>query len=393
MSKTAALLLVLVFLTAPCTSVTMPVWVSADAVADSWVSKTPMQQARGGLGVAAVNGRIYAIGGTTESGQRIYTGGYLGNITGGVSSTNEEYNPEMDTWTLKSPMPTPRADFAIVAYENRIYCIGGRTNTSVTNVNEVYNPESNTWETKTSAPTARSGVTANIVNGKIYVIGGDPNGTRNEVYDPATNSWTTKTPLPEPPFNGYMSAALDGKIYAIGGLSQESNLNLIYDAESDKWSYGASPPTSVRFGAAVATTGVNAPKRIYVIGETSGLSEGEDKCFVRVYDPATNSWAFGTDIPTYRENLGIAVVNDILYAIGGTTHTVSVVSSFKPTKVNEQYTPIGYGTPEPAVQSPSPSPAPTQTEPTYGIAAAAAAITVITVTAVALKKRHSKSTG
>lgn len=388
MSKTATLLLVLVFLTASCTVALMPVCVFADAVADSWVLKTPMQEARGGLGVVSVNGRIYAIGGTTESGQRIYTGGYLGNITGGVSGTNEEYDPETDTWIFKSPMPTPRDSFAIAAYENKIYCIGGRTNTSVTNVNEVYDPATNTWETKTSAPTASIGVTANIVNGKIYVIGGDPNGTGNEVYDPATDSWTTKAALPEPPFNGYMSAVLDGKIYAIGGLSQESNLNLIYAAETDEWSYGASPPTSIRFGAVVATTGLNAPKRIYVIGENSGLSQGEEKCFVRVYNPATNSWAFGADIPTYRENLGITVVNDIVYAIGGTTHTDSVISSFEPSAVNEQYIPIGYGTPDPA-SSPSPSPSSNQQPAlTYAAAATAAAIITITITAIALKKKH-----
>jgi len=369
-NKKITLALILVSLIASCTVVITLVWASED----TWVPKAPLHVARGGLGVAALNGKIYAVGGTTESGQRIFSGGYLGNITGGVSSANEEYDPETDTWASKSPMPTPRARFAIVACENKIYCIGGRTNTSVTNVNEVYDPETNTWETKTSAPTARSGATANTVNGKIYVIGGSPNGTYNEVYDPATDSWTTKAPLPEPPFNGYMSAVLDGKIYAIGGLSQESNLNLIYDAEIDKWRYGASPTTSVRFGAAVATTGVNAPKRIYVIGENSGLREGEEKCYVRVYDPATNSWTFGADIPTYREDLGITVLNDIVYAIGGTTYAASIISPFEPSAVNEQYRPIGYGTLQAT------------------LVCATAAVIIIAIPAIVLKKRHRKNT-
>jgi len=68
MRKRVALLLVLIFLTASCL-MAKPAFSSAGAAEDTWVSKAPMQQARAGLGVVAVNGKIYAIGGTTASGQ------------------------------------------------------------------------------------------------------------------------------------------------------------------------------------------------------------------------------------------------------------------------------------------------------------------------------------
>ncbi|MCW4045091.1 MAG: hypothetical protein NWE94_06200 [Candidatus Bathyarchaeota archaeon] len=192
MGKSAALLLVLVLLAASCTGVVKPVWVFANAVEDSWVSKAPMQEARGGLGVAAVDGKIYAIGGSIASGSDTLTGGFVG--------TNEEYNPETDTWTFKKSMPTPRRSFAIAAYQNKIYCIGGTTGYSSdtgyahTSANEVYDPATDAWETKAAMPTARSAVAAHVVDGKIYLIGGDPNGLLNEVYDPATDTWETKTP-------------------------------------------------------------------------------------------------------------------------------------------------------------------------------------------------------
>ena len=41
---------------------------------------------------------------------------------------------------------------------------------------------------------------------------------------------------------------------------------------------------------------------------------------LQVYDPETDSWTFGANMPTYRISLGFALVNDTLYAIGGMTY-------------------------------------------------------------------------
>jgi hypothetical protein len=286
-----------------------------------------MHVARSNLGVAAVNGKIYAIGGNTQN---------------GVVGTNEEYDPETDTWTYKTPMPTPSNSFATAVYQNKVYCIGGE-------VNEVYDPITDTWETKTPMPTPRTDLQANVANGRIYLIGGFPypNGSFvNEVYDPATNSWTTKTPIPTA-VAGYVSAIVDGKIYII-----DSGANQIYDTVTDSWTRGLSPPysTSTPWGAA-ATTDVNAPKRIYVF---SGKS-------VEIYDTEADKWVFGSDLPTNRDASGVAALNDVIYVIGGYTQTYSDFPDdwmYGPKQTwyatNERYMPFGYGTvpPEIAVVSP-----------------------------------------
>jgi N-acetylneuraminic acid mutarotase len=346
MRKSFALLLVLVFLTASFIITVKPVS-AASQNSGFWTSKAPMHQARGGLGVAAVNGKIYAIGGSIEIG--------VGNpnpiISGGtVISTNEEYNAASDSWAFKASMPTARTDFAIVAYQNKIYCIGGRASSGYTGVNEVYDPATDTWETKAPMPTARVPLQANVVSGKIYLIGGYPNETLNEVYDPATDSWTTKASISSGISFGYASAVVDNKIYVIGGISKDYNLNQIYDAVTDSWSYGA-PPSSLMYGwsggaAAAATTGVWAPKRIYVISAVSTSNQ--------VYDPKTDSWIVGANVPTKRQHLGVAVVDDTLYAIGGRTYHFAYPDDTYGVTVteyasNEQYTPIGYGTVPPKI--------------------------------------------
>jgi hypothetical protein len=405
MRKSAAVMLVLAFLTASSLMVAKPAFSSADVTEDSWVAKAPMHEARWDLSVAVVNDRIYAIGGLTQKGAPPYTGGVVG--------INEEYDPATDTWSFKAPMPTPRYRFNMIVYQNKIYCIGGSiiyggpdtgvnevydplTNmweikasmptprgpcatavyqnkiycmggstygvsgwVSVSGVNEVYDPATDVWETKAAMPTAKS-ADAVVVNSKIYLIGGGPNNTLNQVYDPTTDSWDIKAPMPTEAHGA--SVVVDNKIYVIGGSysgDQYYTLNQIYDPETDKWIQGASPPAGgVKSGTAVSTTGEFAPKRIYILDKR-----------LRVYDPKTDSWTFGANKTIDRLNLGVAVVSDKIYAIGGNTysypdpmHSIGEDPIITTYATNEQYTPFGYGTPDPSF-SPTSSPLNTEPEP------------------------------
>jgi N-acetylneuraminic acid mutarotase len=306
----------------------------ASAVEDSWATKAKMPSERTGFGVAVVDGKIYAIGGHP-----------LGGVT---TDINKEYDPATNKWTSKKSMPGPLAWFGTAVYQNEIYVIGGAwflggTGSEKTSV-WVYNPATDKWNTsKTSMPTARAGIEANVVDGKIYVIGGrNSDGITNvtEVYDPATDTWATKTPIPTPVYS-YASAVVDNKIYIIGGWTQRANstlvsrvgLNQIYDPKTDTWSSGM--PIPISNGANAGTTsGVMAPKRIYVIG--GGMNQ--------IYDPANGSWTVGTPIPKSDRRLEnfddvvIAVLDDQLYAMGG----IYWGEDGNTCSVNEQYTPIGY---------------------------------------------------
>jgi len=317
----------------------------AKATEDSWTTKAPMQQARAGLGVAVVNGKIYAIGGSIGSGIGIVAGktyAVVGSNGTQFVSTNEEYDPATDTWTFKASMPTPRCSFGIAVYQDKIYCIGGELNNgSGTRVNEVYDPATDTWETKAPMPRTNWALTANVVDGKIYLIGGV--SSANFAYDPLTDSWTTKASIPNPEGSyGCASVVVDDKIYLIGAFSDESfTLNQIYDPETDSWSFGSPTPSNVLYAAAGATTGLMAPKRIYVFGLTLLIGGGSVPPFAnQVYDPENDGWTVGTSMPTSRINFGVAVVNDTIYAVGGDTHYM--LGQIYPSAINEQYTPVGY---------------------------------------------------
>lgn len=311
---------------------------NVEAQEDSWVPKTPIPTQRYGLKAATVDEKIFAIGGILLHGPLHVR-----------SEANEEYDPVTDTWVSRNPLPTPRANFGIAVYQNKIYCIGGSIYTyeavarifKLSDVNEVYDSKTDTWENKTSLPTPRENLDANILNGKIYLIGGTTGeqiSNLNEVYDPQTDTWTTMSPLPTP-VSLYASAVVDNKIFVIGGQNGNgpNYLTQIYDPTVDSWSQGSSVPFNPEGyypGGAVATSGVFAPKRIYVFGGLKSGLFGMSLNTTLVYDPEKDAWSYGAQMITGRSNIGVASVKDILYAVGG------VINMGKYTGANEQYTPI-----------------------------------------------------
>jgi N-acetylneuraminic acid mutarotase len=324
----------------------LPVYAAETGETSSWSTMAAMPTARGGFGIAVVNGRIYAIGGVNGDNKAL--------------NTVEEYNPLTNEWSSKMSMPTPRTGFAMAVYGDKIYAIGGTVGNGYVGNNEVYDPVTNTWTTKASMPTPRADLSANVVNDKMYLIGGkrysgqDPfykETDINECYNPATDSWSTKASLPTAT-QGYASAVVDNKIYVIGGsktpissgISNIINNNQVYDSQTDQWTNAAPISSLSSYGAAAATEGYLAPRAIYYVG---GFTGGEFSDQTKIYTLSNNSWSFTEAMPTARAYLGLAVVNDVFYAIGGFDGTNWL-------NTNEQYKPVGYGSVAPRVQITSP---------------------------------------
>ncbi len=224
---------------------------------DVWVRKhTPMPSKRVGFSTSAVNGKIYAIGGTLWDGEPRH---------GRVLRTVEEYDPVINQWKIKEGMRAARSFLAASAANGKIYAIGGSVQLFWDRKHvEEFNPATDTWENKADMLVPRSDHFANTVDGKIYVIGGASDGLVEE-YDPVADRWGKKSAMPKRRYV-FATSAVDGKIYVIGGA---------------RWN----------------------PARILAT--------------VEAYDPATNTWETRADMPTPRFNLFAATVNGIIYAIGG----------------------------------------------------------------------------
>ena len=191
---------------------------------DSWTLKANMPTLRTALSTVAVNGKIYVIGGVARS-----SGWYwdLAEATADeLVSAVEVYDPETDTWTRKTDMPTARCGMGTVVVAGKIYTIGGlAANGKIMNVVEVYDPGTDTWTQKADMPTARWNLGAVEANGKVYAVCGnllppweDGTVTLVEVYDPNTDSWTTGVDM-NFPRQAASIGQVNGEIYAIGGFS------------------------------------------------------------------------------------------------------------------------------------------------------------------------------
>ena len=125
--------------------------------------------------------------------------------------------------------------------DGKIYAIGGGNDAfEIVATVEEYDPATDIWTEKTAMPTARWGLTTAEVNGKIYAIGGGDVYPPKELltvveeYDPATDTWTTKSPMPVGRIgHASSSAAIDGKIYLVGGggLTPSAAYGEVYEYE------------------------------------------------------------------------------------------------------------------------------------------------------------------
>jgi N-acetylneuraminic acid mutarotase len=214
-----------------------------DPAADSWKSLPPLPGKRGSAFAAEVGGKIYVIGGaTTADGAKDPFFTFFGPSK--VLSTNDVYDPATNKWESRTPMSVARNHAFGAAVNGKIYVIGGRTghafilSATNTDVVEEYNPVSNSWSApKERMPTPRSGGAWGTDGRRIFVAGGEVTTTALvgafraiEAYDVATNSWITLPPMPMPR-HGVAGAVIGNRFHLVSGMIQSAGALTFLDPQ------------------------------------------------------------------------------------------------------------------------------------------------------------------
>ncbi len=158
-----------------------------DPASDTWRILPLMKAGRGSVGVAALDGKIYAVGGRNPDGQ--------------VVATHEVFDPATNTWKELAPLPRARDHTATVAADGKIHVIGGRTGALDRQDRPARHLRSGDQhlDVRTAAADGAQRARRHALQGLILVLGGElpPNTfAQNEAYNPKTKSWRTLAPMP-----------------------------------------------------------------------------------------------------------------------------------------------------------------------------------------------------
>jgi len=206
--------------------------------------------ARSALSLVAYNGFLYAIGGedsscTTGNGtgdSGVCKTVYIAKL--GVNGEPQLWSPtstDTSTWTYwyrDTDLSSPRSMITAVAYNNKMYLLGGKTSSggtvSITSSAQVADITATgklgSWSTDTALPYTDYGYGAQAYNGYLYLIGGASSvggAPLSSVYynkinsDGSLNSWVQTSSLTGGRLTegGDFSTTWGGYIYLSGGCS------------------------------------------------------------------------------------------------------------------------------------------------------------------------------
>jgi Kelch motif protein len=171
------------------------------------------------------------------------------------------------------------------------------------------------WRQLAAAPGPRQEVTYVALGSAAYLAAG--NERSQERFDLLTDTWQPVAPLP-PAFEDLDhvgGAALGDTIVYAGGLLQwkypfpVAGPVTIYDPVTNSFSDGSEMPAPRAAGGVAAWHGL----LVYA----GGLGPEGSVARVDAYDPASDSWTRLQDLPRPRDHFQLVVADEALYAIGG----------------------------------------------------------------------------
>jgi N-acetylneuraminic acid mutarotase len=182
------------------------------------------------------------------------------------------------------------------------------------------------WEPRAPLPIPRTEMAwAAESGGRLHVIGGYAEQVVNmgfhHVYDPATNAWTELAALPRGANHVGVVADGQGRIYALGGFSEQNRaadtLAFVYTVADNRWERIAPMPRPRGAGAVAIVNGLVW----HIGGATDPSEERASIAWNEVYDPRTDRWERRRALPAGRDHAGVGVYNGRIHIVGGRFNT------------------------------------------------------------------------
>lgn len=183
-----------------------------DAAKSRWTELAPMRVARGALAGAVIGGRLYVVGGSSRFADEGTT----------PYATMEVYDFRTNRWSDGPPMPTARHHLGVAAVGGQLYAVGGRSPTdySLAAV-ERFDPETGRWKRVAPLPEGVGGLAVVAAGTRVVAVAGgdDVDGWVTPAVwalDPAKGSWS-RLPDLSVARHGHAAAVARGRIYVFGG--------------------------------------------------------------------------------------------------------------------------------------------------------------------------------
>ena len=277
-----------------------------------WVYTTPMQETRKNASAAALDGKIYVLGGE--------------NATGSLK-TFAVYDTEKKTWESLPEYPGTESEIcraAVFAYNNEIYVIGGQTDTGVTakllKSVYAYNTETRQWQKKADLAEGRTNLAYACSKDKIYVWSKAGTTDQAEIYDIKTDTWETAV-LPDT--SAVIAAAsVDNRVFVL----KEDGEKMFWQEYLPEDNLFEDVGTVCPFAASdIYGTPVVISGKIY-------MAKTEETKEVLVYDAYSDEWSRISDMNLTKKDSMLAASGNDIYSIGGELAGFGVLDTV------EQYT-------------------------------------------------------
>ena len=286
----------------------------------SWQTAAPLPEPLGHQSAITLDGLIYSIGGQLRHDRDPVD-----------SSAVYVYDSVNNSWSIRASLPAPRshAEPGTFLFNGRIVVVGGRNNTAIgtSELQSVvmYDPPTDTWLALPNLPFTRIAPIAQIFDNYILMTNGGQwwnNPQRVTLSGIFDNSWELTHPTLPISVSEAVSGIVGNKLVLVSGTSTTT---LAFDMSADRWLDPAAlaPRPLVASGHAVETVG----QRLYLFGG-SGTAAGK----VQLYDPITNAWSLGANMPFAAADSAVTCIGGMVYVAGGqrTGQAIAEVARYDP---------------------------------------------------------------